>query len=239
MWYRKKRIQFWSLEGLCDYVTLRDLQQRLVALRVEDRISDTVLFLEHAPVITQGRGLQFTGKPGPRHMPLDPHALQGMAFSETERGGDLTYHGPGQLVIYPIMKLDGKGMAPFQDIVGFLRQWEQILLEVLEDYELPVCRKEQASGIWIRDGVGLKKLASIGIAIRKWVSYHGLGLNCVNGLEGFSKIAPCGYASEVMTRLADYLPLDPYDFRRSLEKAIIEKCERILQHKGAFERDIL
>jgi len=94
---------------------------------VEDRISDTVLFLEHAPVITQGRGLQFTGKPGPRHMPLDPHALQGMSFSETERGGDLTYHGPGQLVIYPIMKLDGKGMAPFQDIVGFLRQWEQIL----------------------------------------------------------------------------------------------------------------
>jgi len=228
---RKEAMQFWSLEGLCDYATLRDLQHRLVALRAEDRIGDTVLFLEHAPVITQGRGLQFIGKRRPRHMPLDRNDWQDIAFSETERGGDLTYHGPGQLVIYPIMKLDGKGLAPFQDIVGFLRQWEQIVLEVLWDHRLPVCRQDQASGIWMKEGVGWKKFASIGIAIRKWVSYHGIALNCWNGSEGFSKIAPCGYASEVMARLADYLPLDPKHWRSSLESKIVQKCCDKLQEK--------
>jgi lipoate-protein ligase B len=208
-------LQFWSLSGLTPYENARLIQLKLLELRAMDRIPDTVLFLEHEPVITQGRGLQFTGAPRPRHMPVPMQLPPGVSFSETERGGDLTYHGPGQLVIYPIVKLDGKGFGPDHDVTGFLRKFEQVLIDELGARGLSASSHENATGVW----VGSKKIASLGIAVRKWVVYHGMAINCVNDLKPFHLISPCGFAPEVMTRLSDLIPnYDPVHWRADLER---------------------
>src|SRR5690606_30396973 len=147
--------------GLTDYEEVRKVQLHLIELRSEDLIEDTVLFLEHTPVVTRGRGLQFTGSPRPRQMPLVQPLPAGIQFVETERGGDLTYHGPGQLVIYPMCKLDGSGFAPRHDVEGFLRKLERIVIEELESRGLAAHSRKNATGVWI----GEKKVASMGIAI--------------------------------------------------------------------------
>jgi lipoate-protein ligase B len=215
-------MQFWSLTGLTSYDDARLLQLKLVDLRAADLIPNTVLFLEHEAVITQGRGLQFTGQPRPRHMPVPAHLPKDIAFSESERGGDLTYHGPGQLVIYPIVKLDGKGFGPSHDVAGFLRKFEQVLTNELKAQGLDASAHENATGVW----VGNKKIASLGIAIRKWVVYHGMAINCVNDLKPFHLISPCGFAPEVMTRLADLIPnYDTAHWRENLERSLAQRME--------------
>jgi lipoyl(octanoyl) transferase len=225
-------MQFWSLNGLTHYENARLIQLKLLELRAADLISDTVLFLEHEPVITQGRGLQFTGTPRPRHMPLPMQLPQGMGFYESERGGDLTYHGPGQLVIYPIVKLDGKGFGPHHDIAGFLRKFEQVLIEELQARGLEAAAHENATGVW----VGNRKIASLGIAIRKWVVYHGMAVNCVNDLKPFHLISPCGFAPEVMTRLADVQPnSDQANWRADLEQAFARRMSELSGETGKPE----
>jgi len=194
-------MRFVSLEGLTSYEAARELQLKLVELRAADQIPDTILFLEHEPVITRGRGLQWTGTPRPRHMPAPALLPQGMAFAESERGGDLTYHGPGQLVIYPVVKMDGKGFAPHHDVAGFLRELEKLLIEEFRSWGFEPEARENATGVWING----KKIASIGIAIRKWVTYHGVAINCVNDLKPFHLISPCGFSPDVMARLVDLL----------------------------------
>lgn len=193
-------MQFWSLQGLTDYEKARELQLELVELRASDRIPDTVLFLEHPSIITRGRGLQFTGEPRPRHMPLPMELPAGIAFAEAERGGDLTFHGPGQWVIYPICKLDGSGLGPSRDVVGFIRRLEGVLIDELSEWGIQAESRAHATGVWI----GGHKVASLGIAVRQWVIYHGMAVNCVNDLTPFRLISPCGYSSEVMARLKDY-----------------------------------
>jgi lipoate-protein ligase B len=211
-------LKFWSLPGYIPYEKARELQLRLVDLRVQDRIPDTVLFLEHEPVITRGRGLQFTGTPRPKHMPLMQVLPEGVAFAESERGGDLTYHGPGQLVIYPICKLDGSGFAPKHDIAGYLRRMEEFLIQDLAVRGVSAESRENATGVWIGD----KKIASMGVAIRKWTTYHGIAINCVNDLRPFHLISPCGYSPEVMTRLSDWVMLGS-DWRREMELSFAER----------------
>jgi len=211
-------LQFWSLSGLHSYESIRELQLQLVELRYRDLIPDTVLFLEHTPVITRGRGLQYTGQARPKHMPLLQLLPEGISFSESERGGDLTYHGPGQWVVYPICKLDGQGFGPHHDVAGFLRRLELIFIEELVGRGLSAEAKDNATGVW----VGTRKIASIGIAIRKWVSYHGVALNCVNDLKPFYLISPCGFNPEVMTRLSDCLELGP-SWREELELAVAKR----------------
>lgn len=135
-------------------------------------------------------------------MPLPGPLPKGVSFSESERGGDLTYHGPGQLVVYPICKLDGSGFGPNHDVAAFLRRLEGVLIDVIADLGLKGESRPDATGVW----VGPKKLASIGIAVKKWVTYHGIAINAVNDLAPFSLISPCGYSPEVMTRLSDLSP---------------------------------
>jgi lipoyl(octanoyl) transferase len=195
-------MQFWSLRGSTPYAEAKALQLKLVELRAADRIPDTFLFLEHDPVVTRGRGLQQTReREGLRHMPL-PALPPGISFSETERGGDLTYHGPGQLVMYPICKLDGRGFGADHDVTGFLRSLEGVLIATLREWGIEGQAREEATGVW----VGERKVASIGIAVRKWVTYHGIALNCVNDLKPFHLISPCGFSPEVMTRVSDLRP---------------------------------
>jgi len=208
-------MQFWSLKGYVSYAEARELQHLLVDLRARDFIPDTFLFLEHLPVITQGRGLQWTGAPRSRHMPVPQFLPSGVEFSESERGGDLTYHGPGQLVVYPICKLDGQGFGPARSVAGFLRKLEGLLIHELSLRGLEASSHENATGIWL----GQKKLASIGIAVRKWVTYHGIAINCVNALEPFQLISPCGFSPDVMTRLSDWVSLGE-NWRTDLEQSL-------------------
>jgi lipoate-protein ligase B len=228
-------MQFWSLRtgnsSYTPYEKVRELQLKLVDQRAQDQIPDTVLFLEHEPVVTRGRGLQFTGEVKPRHMPMQPLPPE-VAFAESERGGDLTYHGPGQLVIYPICKLDGKGIAPDHDVAAFLRKMEAILIAELNERFAPVGAQcegvENATGVWVRakgEAKAEKKIASMGIAVRKWVSYHGLALNCVNELRPFQLISPCGFAPEVMTRVQDWVPLEIRAWRGDLEQSLARRME--------------
>ncbi|MCM2322921.1 MAG: lipoyl(octanoyl) transferase LipB [Oligoflexia bacterium] len=194
-------MRFWSLEGYTPYEEARELQLKLVELRAADLIPDTVLFLEHEPVITRGRGLQFSRAARPRHMPLPERLPPGIAFAESERGGDLTYHGPGQLVIYPICKLDGEGFGPRRDVTGFLRKIEKVLIEEFSSWGFEAEFRENATGVWVHD----RKAVSIGIAVRKWVTYHGVAINCVNDMSPFHLISPCGFSPDVMTCLKDLM----------------------------------
>jgi lipoate-protein ligase B len=225
-------MKFWSIQGTVSYQDARQLQLRLVELRHQELISDVVLFLEHRPVITQGRGLQFTGKPRDRHMPVPASLPSSISFEESERGGDLTYHGPGQLVIYPICKLDGRGFGPHHDVTAYLRRLEEVMISTLADYGLTGNSEVNATGIWIHEAESkLKKLGSIGIAVRKWVTYHGVALNCVNDLSPFHLISPCGYSPDVMTRLADHVPLAD-QWRPLLELRIAAHMSRAAGHEG-------
>jgi len=211
-------LRFWSLKGYVSYEDVRDLQLSLVDQRARDLIPDTVLFLEHLPVVTRGRGLQFTGVPRDRHMPLPGVFPSGISFADSERGGDLTYHGPGQLVVYPICKLDGRGFGPLHDVAGFLRKIEQIFVDELGRFGLHAEAREQATGVWVGD----RKIASMGIAVRRWVTYHGIALNCVNDLSPFHLISPCGFSPEVMTRLSDLAPLGA-GWRTDLEHSLVRR----------------
>jgi lipoyl(octanoyl) transferase len=193
-------MQYWSITGTNSYERISQLQKRLVDLRAQGRVPDTVLFVEHEPVVTQGRGLQFTGAVRERHVPV-PQLPSSIAFAESERGGDLTYHGPGQLVLYPICKLDGEGFGPHHDVEGYLRKLETLLQDELGTLGITAEARENATGVW----VGNQKVASIGIAVRKWITYHGVAINVVNDLKPFRLFQPCGYNGQVMTNLQDLL----------------------------------
>lgn len=204
-------MEFRSLDGAQPYEAVRRLQLELVQARIADEIPDTVLMLEHSPVVTRGRGLQWGGtgveteNTGARHMPLG-FLPAGVAFAESERGGDLTFHGPGQLVVYPILKLDGRNGIARHDLNAFLRILEALLDPVLAEAGLTRSRRESATGIWVETHAGPRKIASIGVAVRKWVTYHGVAINGVNDLSPFHSISPCGFSPEVMARLVDLSP---------------------------------
>jgi lipoate-protein ligase B len=123
-------------------------------------------------------------------------------------------------VIYPIIKLDGKGFGPNHDIGGFLRKFEQILIDELAARGIQAESRENAAGVW----AGNRKIASMGIAIRKWVTYHGMAVNCVNDLKYFQLISPCGFSPEVMTKLSDLLKdYDVKNWRTDLEQAFARR----------------
>jgi lipoyl(octanoyl) transferase len=192
-----------SGSAIVPFRTAWELQKSLVERRAQDEIPDTVLFVEHPPTVTRGRGLQ--RKPGEdspvRAMPIGP-LPPGTEYFEIERGGDLTWHGPGQLVAYPIVKLEGSStLAPKHDVTGYLRALERAFAGWAETYGLRTEAREGATGIWVLPEPA-RKIASIGIAVRKWVTYHGIAFNLANGMEGFRAISPCGFDPEVMTTLA-------------------------------------
>ncbi len=188
------------------YALAHEYQKELVEKRARDEIPDTFLLVEHPSTVTRGRGLQKkddASKEGEseelRSIPMGP-LPKGTDYFEVERGGDLTWHGPGQLVIYPIVKLDGKDYGPDHDVTGFLRKLEQSIGEWLESYGLTPDYRPGATGLWIKESG--KKIASMGIAVRKWVTYHGVAINLANTREGFQAITPCGFSPELMTTLA-------------------------------------
>ncbi|MCX8104040.1 MAG: lipoyl(octanoyl) transferase LipB [Candidatus Bipolaricaulota bacterium] len=193
--------------GVRDYVKVWELQKELVAQRQAGQIPDTLIVVEHPPVFTIGRG----GRPSsPSSLLPSPSPGRGAggegeervrtsrvrAFL-VERGGDITFHGPGQLVGYPIVDLRDRG----RDVHRFLRDLEEVLISTLRDFSLLAQRRPGLTGVW----VGTKKIASIGIAVRRWVSYHGFALNVSVDLSYFRMIRPCGLDGDVITTMSELL----------------------------------
>jgi lipoyl(octanoyl) transferase len=182
--------------GLIEYQAAWQLQLRLVDERTADRCPDTLLLCQHPNVITVGRRQQAEQNIRDRRFPV----------FEVERGGDATFHGPGQLVGYPIVKLrppPGGGLVGGErDLHRFLRRLEQALIELSGDCGVPCGTQPGATGVWTADAAPPRKLASLGIAVRRWVTFHGFALNVSTDLGSFSAVNPCGFSALVMTSLA-------------------------------------
>lgn len=179
--------------GRLPYAEAHALQQRLVAERLAGEAPDRLLLVEHDPVVTVGRS--------PRSesiAELEP-LLAGLdcPIVQVERGGEATWHGPGQLVAYPLVLL-GEGR---RDLHAWLRDLEEVVLRTLAAFGVEGRREEGLTGAWI----GAHKVASVGVAVRRWCTWHGLALNVDNDLEGFRRFHPCGLDAAVMTRLADHV----------------------------------
>lgn len=180
--------------GRVDYLTAWDLQKVLAAQRREATIPDTLLLLEHdPPVITLGRAWQSD------HLLVTPDELQkmGIQLVETDRGGDITYHAPGQLIGYPILDLRWHG----RDVHLYLRRLEETLIRTVRRLGIEGERKEGLTGVW----VGEEKLAAMGIKVSHWVTMHGFALNVSTDLSAFRLIIPCGIRDKGVTSLARLL----------------------------------
>jgi lipoate-protein ligase B len=173
------------------YAEALELQRSIARDRISGGISqDVLLLMEHPPVVTLGRSSK------EKHLVASPEFLQshGVELFEVERGGDVTYHGPGQLVGYPIVDLKRHR----QDLHWYLRKLEEVLINTLADYGIPGERNASYTGVWTRG----KKIASIGVHARDWVTWHGFALNVTTDLSYFELIVPCGIDGVVMTSIA-------------------------------------
>jgi lipoate-protein ligase B len=166
------------------------LQRALAAQRLAgERDDDLLLLVEHEPVVTLGRTTAATSLP----LSSEELARRGIEVFNVERGGDVTWHGPGQLVGYPIVDL----RAHREDLHWYLRTLEDVLIDSLEVLGIPADRHPGRTGVWTAG----RKIASIGVHVKRWVTYHGFALNVTNALEGFELIVPCGLQGVVMTNV--------------------------------------
>lgn len=179
--------------GLVKYEQAYSMQKELLEGRIRGEVPDTLILLEHEPVFTVGR----SGSLNNILIDEQERLREKIALFKVNRGGDVTYHGPGQLVGYPIFDLSGYG----RDIHKFLRMLEEVIIKVSAEYELRAGRVSGFTGVW----VGQKKIASIGIGVRKWVSFHGFSLNVAPDMRHFSLINPCGLGERKMTSMKELL----------------------------------
>ena len=168
--------------GLRDYAEVLELQRKLVDLRARKLVPDTLIVVEHPHVFTVGKAVAGD----------TPNQVDGVPVFRIERGGQWTYHGLGQLVGYPILDLNARQ----RDIHGFLRAIEETLISAIGDFGI-VGGLGQQTGVW----VGERKIASIGAAVRNWISFHGFALNVNTDLKYFHKISPCGFHGSTMTSM--------------------------------------
>ncbi len=173
--------------GVFAYEETYALQKALVAERQAGAIPDTLVLVEHPHVVTLGR----------RRTSRDNVVRFDMPVVEVERGGDVTYHGPGQLVGYPILFLD----EDERDVHVLLRNIEEGLIRAAQAFGLDAGRRDKHTGVWVGD----RKLVSIGVAVRQWVSFHGFALNVSTELDRFRSINPCGFDAGVMTSMCELL----------------------------------
>jgi lipoyl(octanoyl) transferase len=173
--------------GSLEYSCALTLQEDLVRRRCRGEGKDTLFLLEHLPVFTLGRGADEKHLLTPREIPVH----------RVSRGGEVTFHGPGQLVGYPLIDLTRHG----RDVHLYLRGLEAVLIEVLAGCGIPARRETGRTGVWVND----RKIASIGVGVRRWVTYHGFALNVATDLSYFADIVPCGLAGVRMTSMAEVL----------------------------------
>lgn len=209
--------------GQLPYGTSLDLQKQAVEERCAGRSGDRLLLLEHPPVVTFGR----SGKPENLLVREAELQARGIELHHVARGGDVTYHAPGQLVGYAIVDLEARGTP---DVVAWLRQIESCLLEALTELGVAGAREPGKTGVYVAGGHPLRKLASIGVGVRRWVTHHGFALNVTLDPAGFDLIVPCGLEDVSMTSVARELDAAPSPelFLRSLE-AVAAAFTRALQ----------
>jgi lipoyl(octanoyl) transferase len=194
------------------YEEVLELQRRLCRERMAgEQQDDLLLLVEHEPVVTLGRGTR------PSSVRLTPgdFAARGVTLVEVERGGDATFHGPGQVVGYPVLDL----REHREDLHWYLRQLEGVLIAALAELGVPAERNPGLTGVWTRG----RKIASIGIHVKQWVTFHGFALNVTTDLRGFDLIVPCGIDGVVMTSVAAELGgTDAVDLQARAREAIVQ-----------------
>ena len=194
--------------GTLPYADALELQRDVARRRISGEIDEDVLLLvEHPPVVTLGRtakNANLIASPGLL-------ASQGVELFEVERGGDVTFHGPGQLVGYPIIDLKRHR----RDLHWYLRQVEEAVIVGLGDLGVPAARVEKYTGVWVRNGT--RKIASIGVHARDWVTWHGFALNVTTDLRYFDLIVPCGIPDVTMTSVARELEAGSIDVRTAAD----------------------
>jgi lipoate-protein ligase B len=175
--------------GRTSYLEVLDLQRTLAQLRHEDQVVDILLVVEHTPVITLGR------RGNTSNILASPEELSrlGIPVHRVERGGDVTYHGPGQLVVYPIIHLGQRHLS----LRRFVHLLEETVIMTLADFAVEAGRDQQHRGVWVAD----LKIAALGVAIRRWVSFHGLALNVSPDLNHYDHINPCTLKPELVTSM--------------------------------------
>jgi lipoate-protein ligase B len=195
--------------GMTDYASAWDLQRRLFRLRMEGSIGDLLLLNEHRHVYTLGK------RTDENHLLAERQELtrRGIEVCSVDRGGDVTYHGPGQLVGYPILDLHHY----YCDIHRYLRDLEEVIIRSLAEYGVGASRDPDLTGVWVGD----EKIAAIGIKVSRWITMHGFALNVSTDLSYFERIIPCGIHHKGVTSLARLLGRNlPMD----------EVSEKIIKH---------
>jgi len=187
-----------------DLLAAVELQEKLVALKQRESRADVLLFVEHPHVYTLGRG----------GSEINVLAVGQIPVHRTSRGGDVTYHGPGQLVVYPIIDLRSKLR---KDVHRYVRNLEQSAIQTLADFNIASTRRPPYTGIWIGD----RKIAAIGVAVRRCITYHGLALNVNTDLAYFQRIVPCGLAWAEVTSMQQEL---------GAEQMLSDVRQRFLHH---------
>jgi lipoyl(octanoyl) transferase len=196
--------------GQMEFADALALQEEIVAKKRKDRsLGDELLLLEHEAVYTIGRTPDKSSLLGSAHLPHPLFAIN--------RGGHATYHGPGQLMGYPIIDLCRRG----QDLHRYLRWLEQLLIELLVDYGITASRRESLTGVWI----GQRKIASIGVGVRHWITMHGFALNVCGDLSPFTYIVPCGINNVAMTSMEKETggAFSVLDIAKALEKLALDR----------------
>lgn len=211
--------------GLVDYGEALELQARLVEERRTGAIGDTLLLVEHPPVITRGvRNRQSTA-----NLIATPEELtrQGVELFETGRGGDITYHGPGQLVGYPILDLRPDRC----DVHQYVRDLEEVLIRAIARFGVAGVRVPGLSGVWVGPAGREEKVAAIGVRISRWITSHGFALNVSTDLRHFGLIVPCGIADRGVTSLEGLLgrPVSMPDVENAVEGAMREVFVRLAE----------
>jgi lipoyl(octanoyl) transferase len=211
--------------GRMTYAEALDLQRSLAQKRIDGGVDrDLLLLVEHNPVVTLGRGAKDSSMP----LPSAEIAARGVELFEVDRGGDVTFHGPGQLVGYPIFDL----AEHQQDLHWFLRRLESALITALGELGVPAERNEGRTGVWTRG----RKIASLGIHVKRWVTWHGFALNVTTDLSYFDLIVPCGIPGVEMTsvqkELGERAPRDLWS--RSLDSVILGFADAFQQTPQAL-----
>jgi lipoyl(octanoyl) transferase len=185
--------------GIVRYAEALELQKQLVEERKADRIPDQLLLLEHPPVITLG----VRSRDDRSHVLATPEALErnGVELFETGRGGDVTFHGPGQLIGYPILDLRPDRL----DVHRYVRDLEEVMIRVAASFGVVAVRHQGFTGAWVDTSSGSAKLAAIGVRIARWITSHGFAFNVTTDLDRFRLIVPCGISDKGVTSLGQLL----------------------------------
>jgi lipoyl(octanoyl) transferase len=209
--------------GRLDYAAALELQQQVCALRQQEQIGDVLLLVEHPPVLTLGRNSDR------EHLVAGEETLarRGISLFDTNRGGDVTYHGPGQLVGYPILNL--RSFTPQLGIVVYLRWLEEVLIRACADFGVLTQRVPGRSGVWTMPGgeIAEKKIAALGVHVARGVTTHGFALNVTTDLEDFSLIVPCGIHDRGVTSLEAEVDLEHAPSMEQVANAVSRHFGRV------------